>query len=76
MSKKLPLLKNWTLPTAKCAKEGKGGKNSAADCECLEAKLFEDHIEDEDEDRPHASARSLQTKARFKEQINQFTKVE
>ena len=55
----LPLLKNWTFPTAKSADEGKGGKNSTTDGDGFETKLFEDHIEDKDEDGSHASAGSL-----------------
>ena len=57
------MLKNWTFPTAKSADEGKGGKNSTTDGDSFEAKLFEDHIEDKDEDGPHASAGSLYSKA-------------
>ena len=58
------MLKNWTFPTAKSADEGKGGKNSTTDGDGFEAKLFKDHIEDKDEDGPHASAGSLKAKSR------------
>ena len=55
--------KDWTFPTAEGAKEGKGWKNSTTDCHSSESKLFENHVEDEDEDGPYASAGSLLTMA-------------
>ena len=59
------MCKNWTFRTGKGAKEGKGGKDSTTDCHGSESKLFENHIEDKDEDGPNASAGSLLTQARW-----------
>ena len=53
------MCKTWTFGKAQGAEEGKGGQNSTADGYGKEAELFEDHIEDKDEDSPCASAGSL-----------------